>query len=97
VDDVTWQKPVLLNMAFLSQDAFDETDACMPRERQLESLRPLKSLVDQGYGFKDRDEARKFFTKLIGLYNNWNFTASGSPDYQKYKCEIEDSAQQRAS
>ena len=32
-DYITWQKSVLLDMAYLQQDAFDEIDACMPRER----------------------------------------------------------------
>jgi V/A-type H+/Na+-transporting ATPase subunit A len=96
-DYVTWQKSVLLDMAFLQQDAFDEIDACMPRSRQLESLRLIKNLVDQEYGFKNRDEAREFFTKLIGLYRNWNYSPPGSPEYEKYKREIEESVAQQIS
>jgi V/A-type H+-transporting ATPase subunit A len=92
-DYVTWQKSVLVDMAYLQQDAFDEVDACMPRERQLESLRLLNSLVDRDYGFKNRDEAREFFTKVIGLYKNWNYSPPGSPDYQKYVRALEQSAQ----
>jgi V/A-type H+-transporting ATPase subunit A len=96
-DYVTWQKSVLLDMAYLQQDAFDEVDACMPRGRQLESLRLIKSLIDREYGFKDRDEARGSFTKLIGLYKNWNYSSPGSPEYKKYKDEIEETAQQQVS
>ncbi|QEG43147.1 V-type ATP synthase subunit A [Roseimaritima ulvae] len=88
-DYVIWQKSVLVDMAYLQQDAFDEVDACMPRERQLESLRLLNRLVDRDYGFSDRDEAREFFTKVIGLYKNWNYSASDSEDYQRYKNELE--------
>lgn len=93
-DYITWQKSVLLDMAFLQQDAFDDVDACMPRERQLESLRLIKSLVDRDYDFKSRDEAREFFTKVIGLYKNWNYSPPESPEYGKYKSEIERAAQQ---
>lgn len=93
-DYVTWQKSVLLDMAYLQQDAFDEVDACMPRDRQLESLRLMKKLIDREYSFTDRDEARDFFTRLIGLYKNWNYSPAGSPDYEKYKHEIEQAAQQ---
>ena len=96
-DYITWQKSVLLDMAYLQQDAFDEIDACMPRDAQLESLRLIKSLIDCDYGFKDRDEAREFFTKLIGLYRNWNYSPPGSPEYQKYKHEIEETAEQQDS
>jgi V/A-type H+-transporting ATPase subunit A len=93
-DYCTWQKSVLVDMAYLQQDAFDEVDACMPRERQLESLRLLKSLIDRDYGFESRDEAREFFTRVIGLYKNWNYSPPGSPEYVKYKTEIERAAQQ---
>jgi len=96
-DYVIWQKSVLLDMAYLQQDASDEVDACMPRDRQLESLRLIKRLIDHDYGFKDRDEAREFFTKLIGLYKNWNYSPPGSPDYEKYKQEIEEAAKQQPS
>lgn len=95
-DYVTWQKSVLLDMAYLQQDAFDETDACMPRARQLESLRLIKSLIDRDYGFKSRDEAREFFTKLMGLYKNWNYSPPESAEYEKYKREIEEAAEQQA-
>ena len=92
-DFIIWQKSVLLDMAYLQQDAFDETDACMPRERQLKSLRLIMRLIDREYDFQDRDEVRQFFTKVIGLYKNWNYSPPESPDYQKYKQEIEDAAQ----
>jgi V/A-type H+-transporting ATPase subunit A len=91
-DYVTWQKAVLVDMAYLQQDAFDEVDACMPRERQLESLRLLKSLIARDYGFENRDEARAFFTKVIGLYKNWNYSPPGSPEYEEYKSQIEHAA-----
>jgi V/A-type H+-transporting ATPase subunit A len=96
-DYCTWQKSVLVDMAYLQQDAFDEVDACMPRERQLESLRLLKSLIDRDFGFVSRDEARVFFTKVIGLYKNWNYSRPGSPEYQQYKNQIEEAPKQHTS
>ena len=42
----------------------------------------------------NRDEARDFFTNVIGLYKNWNYSPQGSPEYVKYKTEIERVAQQ---
>lgn len=95
-DFVIWQKSVLLDMAFLQQDAFDEVDACMPRERQLESLRLLKGVIDREYDFANRDEARALFTKIMGLYKNWNYSQPDSPEYEKYKSAIELAAQQTA-
>ncbi len=87
----------LWDMAYLQQDAFDEVDACMPRERQLESLRLIMSVIDREYPFKDRDEAREFFTRVIGLYKNWNYSPPESPDYQKYKTEIEQAVQRQVA
>jgi len=39
------------------------TPACRARGNW-ESLRLIKSLIDREYGFKDRDAAREFFTKV---------------------------------
>jgi V/A-type H+-transporting ATPase subunit A len=83
---------MLLDMAFLQQDAFDEVDACMPRERQVESLRLIKRLVDRDYNFANRDEARDFFTNVIGLSKNWNYSPQGSAEYEKYTTDIEHAA-----
>ncbi|MDX1410661.1 MAG: hypothetical protein R3351_00745, partial [Nitrospirales bacterium] len=93
-DYVTWQKATLLDMIFMQQDAFDEVDVSMPLERQLESLRLLRSLIDQDYRFKDRDQARDFFTRLTGLYKNWNYSRPESTDFTRYRKEIEELAAQ---
>lgn len=93
-DYVIWQKATLLDMIFLQQDAFDEVDVSMPLERQLQSLRLLRSLIDQDYRFKDRDQARDFFTRLTGLYKNWNYSRPESSDFIRYRQEIEELAAQ---
>lgn len=93
-DFIEWQKSLLLDMVYLQQDAFDEVDACMPRERQLASFRLLKKLVAAEFKFQDRNEARDFFTKLTGLYKNWNYSRPDSPDYGRYGAEIEQLAGQ---
>ena len=46
--------------------------------------------------FKVRDKARKFFTRLIDLYKNWNYCPPGFPEYEKYKHDIEVTAEQQA-
>jgi len=88
-DFVTWQKAVLIDMVYLQQDAFDEVDARMPRARQLASFRLLKHIIDTEYDFKDKDEAREFFIKLTGLYKNWNYSPQESPEFERYRKEIE--------
>ena len=93
-DYVKWQKSVLLDMVYLQQDAFDEVDSSMSRERQVESFRFLKELIDTNYDFDDRDSARDVFTRFTNLYKNWNYTPQDSPDYQRYRDEIAELANQ---
>jgi V/A-type H+/Na+-transporting ATPase subunit A len=96
-DYVIWQKSMLLDMVFLQQDAFDEVDACMPRERQLESLNLVQKLIEREYEFENREEVREYFTKAIGLYKNWNYSPPGSTDFAKWKAEIESLATELAT
>jgi V/A-type H+-transporting ATPase subunit A len=88
-DFVKYQKATLVDMVYLQQDAFDEVDACMPRARQLESFNLLRRLVEKDYRFKDMEEARELFTRVTGLYKNLNYSPSDSPNYERYRGEIE--------
>ena len=96
-DYIKWQKSVLLDMVYLQQDAFDSVDATMSRERQVESFRFLKQLIDTNYGFQDRDSAREFFTKLTSLYKNWNYCPADSSNYGRLREEIEALSKQQES
>ncbi len=87
-DYVKFQKSLLLDMVYLQQDAFDDVDASMPRERQVESFKLVRELIGSDYDFADRDAARDFFTRLTGLYKNWNYASPESPDYARYQQEI---------
>jgi V/A-type H+-transporting ATPase subunit A len=87
-DYIKWQKSLLLDMVYLQQDAFDPVDASVSRERQAESFRFLKSIIDQPYDFGDRNAARQFFTQLTGLYRNWNYSVPDSVEYGRYRREI---------
>ncbi len=89
-DFVTCQKCTFLDMVYLQQDAFDAVDASMETERQKESFRLVRRLIERDYHFKNKEQARAFFTRLTGLYKNLNFAATGSVDYQRYLAEIEE-------
>ena len=92
-DFVRWQEATLVDMVFLQQDAFDEVDVSMPLDRQLESFQLLKKLIQQRYQFEDKDSARQMFTKITGLYKNLNYSPRTSPEYERYRREIEELAQ----
>ena len=87
-DFITWQKSVLLDMVYLQQDAFDEVDAAMSREKQQESFALLKRIVQKEYNFKDKEEARTYFISLTGYYKNLNYTPESSPEYKELKEKI---------
>jgi len=91
-DFVTLQKALLVDMAYLQQDAFDKVDASMPRERQLESFKLLKEIVDQEFAFETTEETREVFTRLTGLYKNWNYSPRESPQYESLQAEIRELA-----
>lgn len=83
-DYIDWQKGTIIDMVFLQQDAFDDVDVTVPRERQVESFGLLKDLITREYKFKDKNECREFFTKVTGDYKNFNYSPTDSPDYKKY-------------
>jgi V/A-type H+-transporting ATPase subunit A len=87
-DYVTWQKSVLLDMVFLQQDAFDDVDASMPRERQRRSFEQVKELITEEYAFDTRDDARDFFTRLTSLYKNLNYSPDDSAEHARWLKEI---------
>ena len=93
-DFVTWQKATLVDMVFLQQDAFDDVDASMPLDRQLESFQLVKKLIQQAYRFEHKDAARQMFTQITGLYKNLNYSPRTSPEYERYAREIEALAQE---
>ena len=88
-DFIIWQKSILLDMVFLQQDAFDDVDASVSMERQQESFGLLKKLIEANYRFKDKDQARDFFTRITGAYKNLNYSPENSAEYQNYQQEIE--------
>ncbi len=83
-DFLTWQKSVFLDMVFLQQDAYGPVDASMPLDGQKRSFELVKKIVEADYATEDRDEARDFFTRLISLYKNLNYSPDDSAEYARY-------------
>jgi V/A-type H+-transporting ATPase subunit A len=89
-DFLTWQKSVFLDMVFLQQDAYDPVDSSMPLERQKRSFEMVKAVVEADFDIDDRDVAQDFFTRLISLYKNLNYSPDDSAEYARYLREVED-------
>jgi V/A-type H+-transporting ATPase subunit A len=88
-DYVTWHKALFLDMVFLQQDAFDKVDASVPLERQRVAFTRVYALVTRDYTFKDKAAVREYFTRLTGLFKNFNYAETESPEYRRLLQEID--------
>ena len=91
-DFVTQQKALFLDMVYLQQDAFDAVDASAPLTRQKLSFNKAYGLVSRAYKFTDKAAARDYFTRLTGLFKNFNYAAEGSADYDSLLMQIDELA-----
>ena len=89
-DFVSYQKALFLDMVYLQQDAFDAVDATVPLARQKLSFDKVYRIVKQDYAFADKTQARDFFTRLTGLFRNFNYASPDSPDYAPLLRQIDD-------
>jgi V/A-type H+-transporting ATPase subunit A len=89
-DFVIQQKGLLLDMAYLQQDAFDKVDATVPLPRQKLVFDKLYDIAAREYAFKDKAAARAYFTKLTGLFKNFNYAEEKSPGYITLMRQIDD-------
>jgi V/A-type H+-transporting ATPase subunit A len=88
-DYVTYQKALFLDMVYLQQDAFDRVDAEVPVERQRVAFARVCGLVNRDYVFPDKAAVRKYFTRLTGLFRNFNYAETQSPEYRRLLEEID--------
>ncbi len=89
-DYVLLQKALLLDRVFLQQDAFDPVDVSTPIERQRALLELLWSVVQPGFGFTGREEARHYFAQLGTYFRALNSSVWQSPDYRQQNELIRD-------
>jgi len=89
-DFITFEKALFLDMVYLQQDAFDKVDSSASLERQKFSFFKVYDLVTRDYDFAGKDEARDYFTRLTGLYKNFNYARPDSPDYARLLEEIDE-------
>jgi V/A-type H+-transporting ATPase subunit A len=89
IDDyVTYQKSLLLDMVYLQQDAFDKVDVSVSLERQRVAFAKVYGLATRDYTFADKAAVRRFFTRLTGLFKNFNYAETESPEYKRLLHEI---------
>lgn len=89
-DYVLFQKSLFIDMVYLQQDAFDAVDASVPLARQEFSFGKVYELVNANYTFDNQKAALAYFTRLTGLFKNFNYAADKSLEYTRLLQEIDD-------
>ena len=88
-DYVTYQKSLFLDMVYLQQDAYDKVDASVPLERQRVAFASVHAAMTRDYAFTDKAAVREYFTRLTGLFKNFNYAEAESPEYRRLLHEID--------
>lgn len=88
-DYVTYQKSLLLDMAYLQQDAFDAVDASAPLERQKLVFDKLHGVLTRSYNFETKADVRAYFTEMTRLWKNFHFAAPKTPEFDSLLDEID--------
>jgi len=91
-DYVTYQKSLFLDMVFLQQDSFDPVDSAVTMERQKLAFNRVYDLVTRDYRFDSKQQVRDYFTRLTGLFKNFNYAREDSPDYKSMLRQMDDLA-----
>ncbi|RLA21536.1 MAG: V-type ATP synthase subunit A [Gammaproteobacteria bacterium] len=92
-DFATYQKALFLDMVYVQQDAFDDVDASCSLDRQKFSFNKVYQLVNQEYHFTDKPQIHDYFTRLTGLYKNFNYAGEKSPEYSELCDQIDQLAE----
>ena len=85
---VSFWKSELIDFVFLQQDAFDETDALCPMDRQKYMLDLVLDICDIDFDFEDFEKCRGFFKELINELRQMNYTKFHSEEFENYAKKI---------
>ncbi|MEM1341872.1 MAG: V-type ATP synthase subunit A, partial [Pseudomonadota bacterium] len=89
-DYVEYQKALFVDMVYLQQDAFDDVDSCAPLERQQAVFGVIERIVNAEIKLEDKSAIRSWFTEITGLFKNFHYAPSGTPEYTSVLGKIED-------
>lgn len=85
---VSFWKSELIDFVFLQQDAFDETDALCPMDRQKYMLDLVLDICSIDFDFEDFEKCREFFKELINDLRQMNYTKFHSEGFENYAEKI---------
>ena len=89
-DFVIYLKSEFLDYVYLQQNTFDEVDGATSAERQKRSFALVLRVLKQEFGFKSKDNARRYFLELRQLCMDLNYLREETPEFKKQYAAIED-------
>ena len=88
-DFTTYLKAEFLDAVYLQQNAFSDTDATTPVERQKIMFDVVEAALTADYRFAEKDEMRKFFMDLQQTFIDWNDRPVGTDGFNELKGALE--------
>lgn len=80
-DFTTYLKAEFLDAVYLQQNAFSDSDATTPVERQKIMFDVVEKALFTDYGFEEKDATRAFFMNLQQTFIDWNDKAMDTPEF----------------
>ena len=89
-DFTTYLKAEFLDAVYLQQNAFSETDATTPVERQKVMFELVEKVLLTEYSIDDKDAMRKFFLDLQQTFIDWNDKPRDSKEFETVRQSLLD-------
>ena len=87
-DFVTYLKAEFLDAVYLQQNAFSDSDATTPVERQQIMFGVVEKALLANYKIETKEEMRKFFMDLQQTFIDWNDKPMTSPEFETLKATL---------
>ena len=89
-DFTCYLKAEFLDAVYLQQNAFSDSDATTPVERQQIMFGVVEKAMFSSYKFETKDDTRRFFMDLQQTFIDWNDKKMGSPEFTSIQKSLED-------
>lgn len=87
-DFTTYLKAEFLDAVYLQQNAFSDSDATTPVERQQIMFGVVEAALLSEYKFETKEETRKFFMDLQQTFIDWNDKPRNSPEFEAARRDL---------
>ena len=96
-DFTTYLKAEFLDAVYLQQNAFSESDASTPVERQKIMFDMVEQVLEGHFAIEEKDALRSFFMDLQQTFIDWNDKPMNSPEFAEQKAALLQKIQEKAS